>query len=444
MTKDTIFALASGAGLAGVAVIRISGPAVRQSLDAMCGGVPPDHRAVLRQISDSVSGELLDIGLVMFFAGPGSFTGEDCAELQVHGGPAVIRSVLDCLSALPGLRPAAAGEFSRRAFAKGKMDLLMAEGLADLVEAETAAQQQQALFHLRGLSSDVVGRWRTAITEAIALAEAAIDFVEEEEVVGEAMAGIRPVVVGLRDDLHRHLRDARKGEVVRDGVRVTIAGAPNVGKSSLLNRLAGREAAIVTELPGTTRDVIEVRLDIEGLVVTFSDTAGLREGLVDRVEAIGMERSRMAMVASDLVLWLSAPEIDDPGVPPDFDSQALRVQNKVDLIAGSKSSCGELGGEYRVSAHSGEGIDQLLTAIHERLSAVYSLKEPAVVVRERHRYALAETIGDLDAVLEGENEPIEGIAENLRLAARALGTLTGQVGVEDILDSIFSRFCIGK
>jgi len=174
---------------------------------------------------------------------------------------------------------------------------------------------------------------------------------------------------------------------------VTIAGAPNVGKSSLLNRLAGREAAIVTELPGTTRDVIEVRLDIEGLAVTFSDTAGLREGSVDRVEAIGMERSRMAMAASDLVLWLSAPDIEDPGLPPNFDSQALRVQNKVDLVASSKSPSGELGADYRVSAQSGEGFDHLLAAIRERLSAVYGLKEPAVVVRERHRYALARRLG---------------------------------------------------
>lgn len=450
--NDTIVAPASGRGRAAVAVIRVSGPHTRAALQALCGGVPPPRHAALRDIGPR--GARLDRGLVLFFEAPASFTGEDMAELQLHGSRAVIRAVLDALTALPGLRLAEPGEFARRAFENGKLDLTEVEGLADLIDAETAAQARQALAQSEGSLRQLYEGWRAELLQAQALMEAGLDFADEGDVALDVSAKAGAIVERLRASIAAHLGD-RRGELLRDGLRIVIAGPPNAGKSSLLNALARRDAAIVSEEAGTTRDVIEVHLDLGGVPVILVDTAGIREAR-GKIEAEGISRALARVEQADLVLWLvdaTAPVWKPPAsVIPAISAQAsamdaqiratpaqLCILNKIDLARVS-------GGPDRIeiSAKTGEGLDRLIAVLQAR--AIELAEADAglpPMTRARHRVELEAA----QAALERFGDPAlspELKAEELRIAAHHLGRLTGRIDVEEVLGAIFAEFCIGK
>jgi tRNA modification GTPase len=452
--RDTIFALSSGRPPAAIAVIRISGPRAGRALEAMIGRVPEPRRAALAHVRDPQSGEVIDEGLALWFPGPNSETGEDTAELQVHGGRAVIAAVLAVLGKLEGLRPAEAGEFTRRAFENGRMDLTAVEGLADLVAAETQAQRRQAYRHLRGLLGDRAESWRQRLIEALALVEAGIDFSDEDDVPKDMMARALALIRPLADEINA--AGAGQGERLREGLRVAIAGPPNAGKSTLFNRLARREAAIVSPFPGTTRDVLELHLDLGGYPVTVLDTAGIR-ATSDPVEREGVRRASEQAAAADLVLWvLDAAAIaageEPPPAPPigvPRGSVAWVVVNKMDLVNdhGRQRVESQFGRELTVhllSSLTAIGVDELVNAL-ARFADQFFTSEPALVTRERQRAHLRETAlalqGAQGAARDGREEIM---AEQLRLATRTLGKLLGRVDVEDILDVIFRDFCIGK
>jgi tRNA modification GTPase len=441
---DTIFALSSGRLPAAIAVVRISGPRARFALETMAGRVPEPRRAAFGRVRDPATGEAIDSGLILWFPGPRSETGEDMAELQLHGGRAVIAGVLAALGGLSGFRLAEPGEFTRRAFANGRIDLTAVEGLGDLIYAETEAQRRQAFRQLDGSLGRQAEIWRTRLVEALALVEAGIDFSDEadvpEDLVGPALVAART----LREEIARALADDRRGERMRDGLTVAIAGPPNAGKSSLLNRLARREAAIVTPYPGTTRDVIEVHLDLGGYPVTLLDTAGIRTA-EDPVEQEGVRRAAARAAGADLVLWVTdASQTGEVRFEPPAGTRrgvVWRVRNKVDLLdSGSQQRTAP--GIHAVSALTGSGLDRLMAALTEFAQEALGVGEPPLVTRERHRVALGDTVEALGRAAGSQGEDI--IAEELRLAARALGRLTGRVDVDDILDVIFRDFCIGK
>ncbi len=450
--QPTIFALSSGRGRAGVAVIRISGPSARLVLERMAAPCPPPRRAAFRRIVDPVSSELLDAALVLFFAGPSSETGEDIAELQLHGSPAVVSSVLRALSTLPGCRLAEPGEFARRAFLNGKIDLTAAEGLADLIDAETDAQRRQALAQAGGAFARLCDGWRQNLLEARALTEAAIDFSDEPDVAADALERAREMCRPLLADLQRHLSGAHRGEIIRDGYKVVLAGAPNVGKSSLLNALARRDVAIVSSEPGTTRDVLEVHLDLAGYAVIVADTAGLREA-TGAVEREGIRRTRERANTADLVVWVTdatAPSLPPPDLTTEETSLVVAM-NKSDLMqSGSAStpaaaSTDSAATPIYLSALSGAGIGKLLERITSLLQASFDGPASAVVpTQERHRLALHASAEALSRYLSVERPAAELAAEDLRLAADALGRITGRVDAEEVLGQIFGRFCIGK
>lgn len=441
VSSDTIFALSSGRGRAGVAVIRVSGPGSRRALGALAGGIPKPATARLRRLNDPATGEPLDEALVLYFQAPASFTGEDVAELHVHAGLAVIEGVLEALGRMDGLRPAEPGEFARRAFASGKIDLTQAEGLADLIEAETRAQRRQALRQTGGALKDLCDKWREEIIRAAALVEAAIDFSDEADVPELVDKQARPVVSVLRDTLSDHLGHSRKGERLRDGLAVVLAGAPNAGKSSLLNLLSRRDAAIVSGEPGTTRDVIEVHLDLDGYPVTLIDTAGLREAQGE-VEREGMRRTLARAADADLVLWLVDAAAPRWNVPDELSGSSIQfLLNKTDLAeAGPPQGTAPL----RLSAKTGDGVEAVLRFLTTRAAALMDAGEPAVVTRVRQRRELEVCVAALESFLSGDASELELRAEDLRVAAHALGRVTGAVDVEDILDRIFGDFCIGK
>ncbi len=441
----TIFALSSAPGRAGVAVIRISGPAAGLVVDAMAAPRPVPRLAACRRLRHPYSGESLDQALVLWFPAPQSFTGEDVAELHVHGGRAVIHAVLAAIGGIPGCRPAEAGEFARRAFDHGKLDLTMAEGLADLIDAETEAQRKQALRQSSGALAGLYESWRSSILEALALVEAAIDFSDEGDVGTATFAQAVPIARDLEAAIGRHLADGHRGEILREGFQVVLAGPPNVGKSSLLNALARREAAIVSEEAGTTRDVIEVWLDLEGLPIIVSDTAGLREatGVVERE---GIRRTLARSRAADLILWLMDATAALTQPPPelvDMADRTLRVLNKVDLGSGGYPNS-KPDDVIAISALTGQGIDSL----SRRLAAIardrMSPDEHSGITQERHRRNLEESQRSLATFLDSDPWQLELRAEDLRLAANALGRLTGRIDPEQVLDQIFGRFCIGK
>lgn len=433
---STIFALSSAPGRAGVAVIRVSGPAARQTLEMMTGRLPEPRFAAFRTIKHPKTGDVLDRAVVVWFAAPKTETGEDIVEFQVHGSRAVIAALLSALGEIAGCRLAQPGEFARRAFENGKLDLAEIEGLADLIEAETEAQRRQALAQTAGSLSKLYDGWRTRLIEIAALVEAAIDFSDEGDVSASAFNEARNRAETLQKEIAAHLDDGHRGEILREGFRVALLGPPNAGKSSLLNALARRDAAIVSAEAGTTRDVIEVRLDLAGLAVIVSDTAGIREASSD-VEREGIRRSLAAARDADLVLWLAEnPE----SIPPlNFSREtSLAIRSKQDLALDSHFD------GLAVSAKTGAGIDQLIAEIARRASeAVGSATEPALT-RARHREALENALNDIGVFLNGPPGPIELRAEDVRRAAHALGRITGRVDVEDVLDQIFSRFCIGK
>jgi tRNA modification GTPase len=435
-SSDTIFAAASGVGRSAVAVVRISGPRTRSVLEAVAGGVPAEPRRLsLRVLRDPGSGEPLDQALVVWMPGPHSFTGEDQAELQIHGGLAVRAAVLRVLAQFDGCRPAEPGEFTRRAFLNGRMDLSRVEGLADLIDAETEAQRRQALQQLEGRLGGAVEAWREDALQILALLEAALDFSDEddvsESVEREASRRLGELAAGIADVLRQP-----SGERLRDGFVVVLAGAPNAGKSTLLNVLARREVAIVSPLAGTTRDAIEVRCDLAGLPVTFVDTAGLRDS-ADPIEQEGVARARARAAAADLVLWLVAP---DEAIPSQSSAaRGLVVRTKADL-GGSPA-----GVDVVVSARTGLGMSVLLERIGAEAERQLGAGD-AVLTRERHRVALEEALGLLRQAREILNTggSTELAAEDVRLATRAIGRITGRVDVEDMLDRLFSSFCIGK
>jgi tRNA modification GTPase len=567
-TNDTIFALSSGRPPAAIAVVRISGPRAGHALKILSGKVPAPRQAALARLRDPASGEIVDEALALWFPAPHSETGEDIAELQLHGGRAVIAAVLGALSRIEGLRPAEAGEFTRRAFENGKLDLTAVEGLADLVMAETQAQRRQAFRQMKGLLGAPAENWRQRLIQALALVEARIDFSDEADVPQDLLAPALAIARELEGEIAAALADGGRGERLREGLVVAIAGPPNAGKSTLLNRIARREAAIVSPYAGTTRDVIEVHLDLAGWPVTLLDTAGIRE-TDDPVELEGVRRARERAAAADLVLWVmdareatGAENAAAPGaakiaakaaawgaaisnvipgreptgprearpdnklrertrnpefhpVAPGFRAPATQVgfsrpgetgipisgkpeigresrnddvvgpptwliRNKIDLMrqeqrnersaysigmseaqfdptkpltsmvknklihrSESKSTRSEL--EFTISAVTGEGFDLLLGQLARQAEEFLSGAESALITRERHRHALDEVLAALRRAQSGEVACREDLlAEELRIAARALGRLTGRVDVEDILDVIFRDFCIGK
>jgi tRNA modification GTPase len=455
--RPTIFALSSGRPPAAIAVVRVSGPSARLALEKLTGRMPEPRRAALVRVRDQASGEAIDEALALWFPGPHSETGEDVAELQLHGGHAVIAGVLDALGKIDGCRPAEPGEFTRRAFENGRLDLTAVEGLADLIAAETPAQRRQAFRQLKGLIGDRAEGWRRRLIKALALVEARIDFSDEadvpEDLVGPALHAARQ----LRDEIAATLADGRCGERLRDGLVVAIAGPPNAGKSTLFNRLARREAAIVSPYAGTTRDVIEVHLDLAGYPVTLLDTAGIRES-VEPVEQEGVRRARERAASADLVLWVT--DLSAAGRTRDHATGTLKaaaiwlVGNKIDL-APDKACAAKQGHNENnhaqfsssVSAANGDGIEALVTALAGYASDYFHAAESGIVTRARHRCALEETVAALDRALAeaaSAKRREELIAEELRAAAMTLGRLTGRVDVEDILDVIFRDFCIGK
>jgi len=449
---DTIVAPASGAGPSAVAVIRISGSASRAVLEALIGSVPQPRHASLRDIGEPP----IDRGLVLWFEGPASFTGEDMAELQVHGGRAVVAALVEAVLAIGGTRLAEPGEFARRAFENGKLDLTEVEGLADLVNAETEAQRRQALAQSEGSLRRLYEGWRAELLKAQALVEAGLDFADEADVAVEVEVQAKALVAPLLAAIGKHLAD-RSGERLRDGLRIVIAGPPNAGKSSLMNALAKRDVAIVSEEAGTTRDVIEVHLDLGGLPVILADTAGIREG-TGKVEAEGVRRALARAEDADLVVWVidaTAPQWTAPrdvewfrrGFEP-LGSDAERfgcgsrhvipVLNKIDAAAAPAGFDG-----VAISAKTGEGLDLLIARLQEIAASAMAGAGQTVLTRTRHRQ---ELVSIRDALQRFVNHDLssELAAEELRIAARHLGRLTGGIDVDEVLGAIFAEFCIGK
>ncbi|ATE63291.1 tRNA uridine-5-carboxymethylaminomethyl(34) synthesis GTPase MnmE [Rhizorhabdus dicambivorans] len=423
----TIFALSSGAPPAGVAVVRISGPAAGETLDRLTGRARPEaRRAVLRTLTDPTDGHALDRALLLWLPGPASATGEDMAELHLHGGRAVTASVLGSLARLPGLRPAEPGEFTRRAFENGRIDLNEAEALADLLAAETESQRRNAMMLAGGALSRALEDWQGRVLAMSARLEAEIDFSDEDD-VAPLDPGFAAELAALAGEVARW-RGRVPVERLRDGIRVVLAGPPNAGKSTLLNALAGREAAIVTPIAGTTRDLIEAPVSVGGIPFLLIDTAGLHEGSGDAVEAIGIDRATQAMMAADLLLWL--------GDPAEAPAGAIRVGAQADRLGRDPAAY-----DLLLSARTGEGLDELIALLVE-CARVLLPAEGEAALSARQRIAL-DRLGDALELGRTERDPIL-IAEALRLARVAIDALTGRAGTEDMLDGLFGRFCIGK
>lgn len=445
--EETIFALASGAGRAGIAIIRLSGPDAGRALQSLSGnGLPAPRQATRTSFQHPNNKDsILDDGLALWFPRPASFTGEDVVELHIHGGPAVIGAIVEALSRLPGLRPAEAGEFSRRSFENGKLDLTAAEGLADLIDAETDAQRRQAQRQSRGELGCLYDGWAAHLIRAQALTEAEIDFSDEDlpdDLVGEA----RAIGAELDQQIATHLNDGHRGERLRAGLYLAIVGPPNAGKSSLLNRLAKRDAAIVSDTAGTTRDVIDVYLDLGGYPVIAADTAGLREAR-DSIETEGVRRARERAGDADMKLTVfDATELDgehglDPLTLELVDGDTFVVLNKVDLVTGFLPGHIKKRPVFAVSAKTGSGLDALLDALQTQAAKLLA-GEGAGLTRHRHRIALTACRAALARAADAQEPELMG--EDLRLASRELGRITGSVDVEDLLGVIFSEFCIGK
>lgn len=436
LMADTIIALSSGALPSGVAVIRASGPDAGGLVQAIAGDASKPRHAALRTLRDA-AGAVIDRGLVLWFPGPDSFTGEDCAEFHVHGGRAVVDRLLAVACAHERVRLAEPGEFARRAFANGKLDLVEAEALADLIAAETESQRRFAVAQTGGAQSALYERWREALLQARAMIEAEIDFADEEDVPGSVSEMVWSDVGGLARELADHVAASERGRIMRSGFGVALVGEPNAGKSTLLNALAGSERAIVSDEPGTTRDIVEARLDLDGRLVVVADTAGLRDP-AGAVEAEGVRRARLRASEADLVLHLS-----ETGVFADLELDPATtlwcIRTKID-IDGERSPTEA---DFAISSVTGEGVRRLLDAIREEIADRIGGDERLAPGRARHVTLLSQCHGHLIDSLS-EQLPLELRAESLRLAADALGRITGRIDVEDLLGVIFSRFCIGK
>jgi tRNA modification GTPase len=443
VATDTIFAVATGPGRAGVAIVRVSGVGAGRALEELTDRPRPSARIASRRTIVSAEGESIDDGLVLWFPSPASYTGEDVAELHIHGGPAVVAAVLETLSAREGLRPAEAGEFTRRAFQSGKLDLTAAEGLADLVDAETEAQRRQALRQVHGELGAIYDCWRGRLLGAIGHLEATIDFADEDLPEGVDRDVFREITA-LKGAIGKHLADGRRGERIRAGIRIAIIGPPNAGKSSLLNVLAKREAAIVSHHPGTTRDVIEVALDLGGFPVIVADTAGMREA-AGELEQEGVRRARSQARIADLKVAVfdgaTWPSIDAE-TRNLMDGDTVAVINKSDLAAGFGDTAIDGIMAMPVSARTGNGIERLTEAIKSAVRERFSQAASPALTRVRHRRSLEECHAALSRCCPELDAEL--VAEDLRLAARALGRVTGRVDVEEVLDVIFRDFCVGK
>ncbi|WP_128092751.1 tRNA uridine-5-carboxymethylaminomethyl(34) synthesis GTPase MnmE [Brucella pituitosa] len=434
--QDTIFALSSGRLPSGVAVVRISGPQVRFVIETIIGKMIEPRYAAYKTFRTR-NGDAIDRGLALFFPGPNSFTGEDCAEFHLHGGIAVVEKLLEELGSFPNCRIAEAGEFTRRAFTNGKMDLTIAEGLADLIAAETEGQRRLALQVASGAQRQLYTEWRQRLVRARALIEAELDFADESDVPGSVSGQVWEQLKSLQGEIGRHIESGKRAAMLRDGLHVVIAGAPNAGKSSLLNLLAGREIAIISDEAGTTRDLLEVKLNLGGIPVYVTDTAGLRE-TTSKVEKIGIDRARERAAEADLVLLLEdmqnpiAVSLDNGG------ADVWTIGTKADLGTGDRAAW-----QYLISTKTADGLSHLLEALQAFAEERIGLINDAVPTRQRHINLLQSTISEIDTAAERDDLPLELRAENMRRASQYLGRITGDVDVEEILMS-FSQFCIGK
>ena len=438
---QTIFALSSGRPPSAIALVRVSGPQAGLVLTTLAGKLPAPRQASRRLLRDG-AGQPIDDAVVLWFPGPGTATGEDVAEFHVHGGRAVLAALLSAISLIPNSRAAEPGEFTRRAFENGKLDLTEAEGLDDLIHADTDRQRRQALRQLQGLLGNRARDWRERIIEASALIEAGIDFSDEGDVPAELIAPALAKIKALLSEIEEVLAAQGQSERLRDGLVVAIAGPPNVGKSTLINQLARRDVAIVSPHAGTTRDVIEVQLDLDGYPVTVIDTAGIRE-TDDPVEQEGVRRARARAAEADLVLWLA-----DAAAAPvhhDGDAPLWLVRNKIDLVAGGAEG-GETHArrEFRISARRGDGLPELISALVGFVQDYFGANEGGLISRTRQRKLLEEAAVSLRRSVDVAGEGEELAAEELRTAAHSLGRLLGRVDVEDVLDVIFREFCVGK
>lgn len=438
VARDTIYAVSTAPGRAAIAVVRVSGAHALHALRALAGEPSPSPRVATVRRLKNADGDTIDQALVLWFPEPASTTGEDVVEFHLHGGRAILDAVLHALASVPGLRAAEAGEFSRRSVENGKLDLTRAEALADLIGAETPAQQRQALRQYQGALAELYEDWRARLISALAWAEAAIDF-SDEDLPADLEQRLRVPVQSLRAELQRHLDDSRRGEITREGLFLTIIGAPNAGKSSLLNALARRDIAIVSEIPGTTRDILETRLDVAGYVVHVADTAGLRE-TSDAIESEGVRRALARAAASDMTLLVLDGSARDPFAGLDRDAVS-----RATLTVWNKSDCPwhEPREGMRISATTGAGLDALLESlaaeVRKRLGRP---REAAPMTRARHRENVTAAAEALSRALDQSESEL--MAEDLRLALRAIGRLTGRVDIEELLDTVFRDFCIGK
>jgi tRNA modification GTPase len=439
-SADTIVALGSGRLPSGIAVVRISGPQTRFAVETIAGAVPQPRQARVSRLR-TPSGETIDSGLLLFFPGPGSFTGEDAAEFQVHGGKAVIAALLQALTSLPGVRHAEAGEFTRRAFLNGKLDLVESEALADLISAETEVQRRLAVLNTEGAQSELYAGWRRRIIHAMAMIEAELDFSDEADIPGSVADRVWADISALRGELEVHVAGYHKAEIIRDGYDVVIIGAPNAGKSSLLNALAQRDAAIVSDEPGTTRDLVELSLDLDGIKVRLTDTAGIRDA-AGKVEAMGIERALARARAADLVLSVFDATVPGTDVPVVDNPNVLRVGTKLDLLVDKLGT--KWGDVILCSSVTGFGISSLLARIGSLAEQAAGRAGDILPSRLRHVELLREAASGLTNALREDGRGLELRADDLRRAAGQIGRISGAVDVEDLLDVIFAQFCVGK
>ena len=450
--SDTVAALSSGLMPSGVAVIRISGPKTRFAVERIAGSVPAPRHAGLRTLRDPSTCQVLDKGLVLFFPGPNSFTGEDVAEFHCHGGRAVVDGVLQALWSLDGVRPAEAGDFTRQAFANGKLDLTQVEAVGDLIHATTSLQREQALDQLQGAARDRLMAWKDGLADARAMIEADLDFSDEDDVPGSVVDSLPERLSALLHEMAVEV-DNPIAERLRQGFRVVLAGAPNSGKSTLLNALLERDAALVSPIAGTTRDQIDVPIDLNGLPVVLSDTAGLRDAgrSTDPIETMGIERSRHALAAADCIVWLEGGDGEDLSPLEDWREKTIRIRSKADVESGSDVSPSDV--ELRVSGQTGEGLPALRRVVEERLRRRYAIGQAeglvgGVIALDARRRSSVQRACDhvtmaIARIGEGSGA-LDHAAEELRLAQRALAVITGDVDADGILDRVFSKFCIGK
>lgn len=437
----TIFAFATPEGRSALSVLRLSGPHCRDVAERLAGQLPQPREGRVRKLRDPASGDLIDEALVFWIPGPGSFTGEDCLEFHVHGSRAVRSAMIDVLGREPNCALAEPGEFTRRAFENGKADIAKLEGLADLLAAETQTQRRLALVQFGGMLDQQTAVWRGKLLSVMALLEASIDFVDEGDVAEDVLIDAEVTIAELREHLRGQLSGLRSAEVIRDGYKVAIAGPPNVGKSSLINALSRRDVAIVTEFAGTTRDILEVPLELDGMLVRFFDTAGIRV-TDDPVERIGVERAIGLAGEADLVLWLcSGDEKQDRLLPSPSYVETLRVRTKADLFA--ESTSGEV--DIEISAHTGHGLRALIAEVAKRAKVASGNSGSTLIANARQAQCVAECLEALDRVGESLSKlSLEIVCEELRRGNDALARLGGRIEAEEVLGAIFSRFCIGK